>query len=76
MSSIKRKIKRNKTDEYIKKSDIKVSIKFVCPNCNNTKILTQEEFNKVKDNELRLNQISICDKCGNGMFIHQVLADF
>ena len=71
MSSTLRKIKRNKPI-----IDIKLSMKYVCPNCNNYKIISREEINTIKPEEFRNNKIFICKKCNVHMLPTEVIADF
>ena len=74
MSSIERKIKRN----MIKNSmpDIELSMRFLCPKCNFTKVISRKTINSIKPNEFQNNPIFKCDKCNTEMHPYQVIADF
>lgn len=76
MSSIKRKLKRNVPVEHIKKSDIKLSMRFVCPKCHASRIISQDIIKNMKEEEFKNNKLFICEKCNKRMYPHQVLADY
>lgn len=57
MSSIKRKIYRNKP------LDIKMSIKFKCPDCGIEKIIPREEFQKLTQETFEHNKMFYCVNC-------------
>lgn len=70
MSSIIRKIKRNK------KITIKMSLKLKCPKCNFEKLVPREVFQNMSEEEYKKGLIFICDKCGSKMKPISVEADF
>lgn len=51
-------------------------MKYVCPNCNNYKILTREQINSIKPEEFKGNKIFFCDKCNIQMLPTEVIADY
>lgn len=67
MSSISKKYKKN---------NLKMSIRLVCPNCNNTKIISQERIQKIEKEEFENNEIFKCNKCNIIMNTTEVIADF
>lgn len=68
MSSISKKYKKNNL-----KYNLKMSIRLVCPNCNNTKIISQERIQKIKKEEFENNEIFKCNIIMNPI---EVIADF
>ncbi len=71
MSSISKKYKKNNL-----KYNLRMSIKLVCPNCNNTKIISQERIQKMKKEEFENNEIFKCNKCNIIMNPTEVIANF
>lgn len=71
MSSISKKYKKNNL-----KYNLRMSIRLVCPNCNNTKIISQERIQKIKKEEFENNEIFKCNKCNIIMNPTEVIADF
>ena len=57
-------------------TNIQLSMKYVCPNCNNYKILTREQITSIKQEEFRNNKIFLCSKCNIPMEPTEVIADF
>lgn len=57
MSSMARKIQKNK------KLDIKMSIKFQCPKCNSTKLISRETIQHLDPNNFKDNEIFKCKIC-------------
>lgn len=70
MSSINRKIKRNKNIEF------KLSMRFICHNCNYTKVIPREVIENIKPEEFANNKMFVCPNCNIRMVPTEVLADF
>lgn len=71
MSSLSKKYKKNNF-----KYNLNMSIKFVCPKCNNTKIISQEKIQSIKKEEFANHKIFKCSKCNIRMNPREVIADF
>ena len=56
--------------------DIELSMRFLCPKCNSTKVISRKKINSIKPNEFQNNPIFKCDKCKTKMHPYQVIADF
>ena len=74
MSSNERKIKRKMRRENI--PDIELSMRFLCPKCHFTKVISRKTINSIKAKEFQNNPIFKCDKFKNEMQPYQVIADF
>lgn len=74
MSSMERKFKRNMERNNI--PDIELSMRFLCPKCHFTKVISRKTINSIKPNEFQDNPIFKCDKCNTKMYPYQVIADF
>ena len=57
MSSMLRKFKKNQNLNF------SMSIKFVCPKCESTKLIPQSAFQKMNNDTFKNNPIFLCDKC-------------
>ena len=54
-----------------------MSIKFICPKCNNTKnYFTRKNSKYKKKEEFANNEIFKCSKCNIRMNLKEVIADF
>ena len=71
MSSLSKKYKKNNI-----KYNLCMSIKFVCPKFNNTKIISQEKIQSIKKEEFTSHEIFKCSKCNIRMDLKEVIADF
>ena len=71
MSSLSKKYKKDNL-----KFNLNMSIKFVCPICDNTKIISQEKIESIKKDEFANNKIFKCSKCNTRMIPIEVIADF
>lgn len=71
MSSMTRKIKRNKPI-----IDIQLSMKFECPNCKKAKIISKKQMDSIKREKFNDNKIFVCDKCDEKMYPTEVIADY
>lgn len=56
--------------------DIELSMKFLCPKCHFSKIISRKTINSIKTNEFQNNSLFKCDKCSTEMHPYQVIADF
>lgn len=53
-----------------------MSIKFICPKCNNAKIISQENIQSIRKQEFANHEIFKCSKCNIRMNPREVIADF
>lgn len=71
MSSLSKKYKKNNF-----KYNLRMSIKFVCPICNSSKVISQQKIQSIKREEFANNEIFKCPKCNIRMNPSEVIADF
>lgn len=74
MSSMTRKFKRNMEKNNM--PNIELSMRFLCPKCNFSKVISRKTINSIKPNEFQDNPLFKCDKCNTEMHPYQVIADF
>lgn len=67
-----KKIKENNKNNL----NIKMSIKFKCPSCGYEKLISQERFKKMTNNEFKNPKTFACDKCNVRMEPITIEADF
>ena len=70
-----KKFKKNIKEEHIVPG-LKLSMRFVCPNCHSTKVIPRETFNKMTNDTFKNNPIFMCNKCNIRMNPTEVIADF
>lgn len=70
MGSINKRFKKNKNIEIL------LSVRFVCNNCNFSKIIPKEVTDNINRNEFKNNPIFICPNCNIRMVPTEIHADF
>ena len=66
-------LKKIKNKNYL---NIKMSIKFKCPKCGHEKLIPQERFKKMTNEEFKSPKTFACDKCNIRMEPVTIEADF
>lgn len=69
MGSISKKFKKNNIN-------IHLSMKFVCPKCNDFKILSREKIQSINPEEFKNNEIFICKNCNIRMIPTEIIANY
>lgn len=51
-------------------------MKFVCPKCNDFKIISREKIQSINPEEFKNNEIFICKNCNIRMIPKEIIADY